>query len=100
MIPEWENGRERLARYERELVAARQGAHPGGTRRLPGRQGRPSTDLLLARRNEIDVRLQAVQLEMETARLWAQLNFLFPDERHGTRMSRRIFAAIPAKEPK
>ena len=31
------------------------------------------------RRNEIDVRMQALQLEMETARLWAQLNFLFPE---------------------
>jgi hypothetical protein len=25
------------------------------------------------------VRMQALQLEMDTARLWAQLNFLFPD---------------------
>jgi len=33
----------------------------------------------LARRNEIEVRMQAVQLEMDAARLWAQLNFLFPD---------------------
>ena len=37
------------------------------------------TDLLLARRGEIDVRLQALQLEMDTARLWAQLNFLLPE---------------------
>ena len=36
-------------------------------------------DLLLARRNETEVRMQAVQLEMETARLWAQLNFLLPE---------------------
>src|SRR5207248_2219650 len=35
-------------------------------------------DLLLARRNETEVRMQAVQLETETARLWAQLNFLVP----------------------
>ena len=26
------------------------------------------------------MRMQALQLEMETARLWAQLNFLFPVE--------------------
>ena len=37
------------------------------------------TDLLLARRNETDMRMQAVQLEMDTARLWAQLNFLIPE---------------------
>ncbi len=79
MSAEWENDRERLARYERELIPlakdrtqAALTAYAGGKSSL--------TDLLLARRNEIDVRLQAVQLEMETARLWAQLNFLFPDD--------------------
>ena len=78
MVAEWENGRERLARYARELIPfakertqAALAAYAGGKSSL--------TDLLLARRNEIDVRTQAVQLEMETARLWAQLNFLFPD---------------------
>ncbi|MFX4921872.1 hypothetical protein ABTC28_19130, partial [Acinetobacter baumannii] len=39
-------------------------------------------ELLAARRNEIDVRQQALQLQMETARLWAQLNFLFPTGPH------------------
>jgi hypothetical protein len=34
--------------------------------------------VLAARRNEIDVRTQALQLEMDTARVWAQLNFLHP----------------------
>ncbi len=78
MIAEWRNGRERVARYERELsplagerTRAALAAYQGGKASL--------TDLLLARRNETDVRMQAVQLEMETARLWAQLNFLIPD---------------------
>ena len=78
MLTEWENGRERLARNERELIPlagertrAALTAYMGGKSSL--------TDLLLARRNETDVRMQAVQLEMETARLWAQLNFLIPD---------------------
>jgi len=35
--------------------------------------------VLGARRGEVDIRMMALQLEMETARLWAQLNFLFPD---------------------
>ena len=35
-------------------------------------------DILAARRNEIDVRIQALQLAADTARLWAQINFLFP----------------------
>ena len=78
MIAEWENGRERHARYERELL-------PLVTERtqaaLAAYRGAKAsvTDVLLARRGEIDVRMQALQLEMDTARLWAQLNFLFPD---------------------
>ena len=78
MIGEWENGRDRLARYERELIPlakertkASLSAYQGGKSSL--------SDLLLARRNEIELRLQAVQLEAEIARLWAQLNFLYPD---------------------
>jgi outer membrane protein TolC len=78
-IQEWENGRERRARYQRELVPlARErtqavlAAYRGGRGSL--------NDVLAARRNEIEVRMQALQLEMETARLWAQLNFLLPNE--------------------
>lgn len=77
MIAEWENDRERGARYARELV-------PLATERtqasLAAYRGAKATltELLAARRNEIDVRLQALQLEMETARVWAQLNFLAP----------------------
>jgi len=78
MIAEWENGRERSARYAREVLPlatersqATIGAYRGAKASI--------TDLLLARRNEIDVHLQALQLEMDTARLWAQLNFLIPD---------------------
>ena len=79
MVKEWENGRERLARYRNEIIPlsgertrAALAAYRGGKSNL--------TELLLARRSEIDLRLQSLQLEMETARLWAQLNFLFPVE--------------------
>ena len=79
IIAEWYNDRERSARYERELVPlatertqATLGAYRGAKASL--------SDVLLARRSEIDVRMQALQLEMETARLWAQLNFLFPTD--------------------
>ena len=75
----WENGRERLARYARELIplanartAATLAAYRGGTAN--------ASELSRARRDEIDVRLRALQLERDTARLWAQLNFLFPEE--------------------
>ena len=81
-VAEWENDRERSTRYERELIPlaterteATLGAYRGAKASL--------TDVLLARRNELDVRLQALQLEMETARLWAQLNFLVPESDDG-----------------
>ena len=78
MLAEWENDRERSQRYARELLPlaaerthAALGAYRGAKASI--------ADVLLARRNEIDVRLQALQLEIDTARLWAQLNFLFPE---------------------
>ncbi|HEV8110815.1 MAG TPA: TolC family protein [Burkholderiales bacterium] len=78
MLEEWHNRRERLGRYERDLIPlARERARAA----LAGYQGGRTSvsDLLLARRNESEVRMQAVQLEMEAARLWAKLNFLIPE---------------------
>jgi outer membrane protein TolC len=86
MINEWENKRERGMRYRRELIPLAQErtsavltAYRGGKASLP--------DVLAARRNEIDVRLQALQLDSETARLWAQLNFLWPEDGAAMRSS-------------
>jgi outer membrane protein TolC len=80
MLDEWRSGRERLARYKRELepLAADQSmavlaAYRGGKAAL--------AEVLAARRNELDVRLQALQLAAETAKRWAQLNFLYPSGR-------------------
>jgi outer membrane protein TolC len=75
MLAEWESDRERLTRYERELL-------PLATERtsatLAAYRGAKSSlnDVLAARRGEIEVRKQALQLEAEAARLWAQLNYL------------------------
>ena len=77
MIAEWENDRERAGRYQRELVPL---AADRTQATLAAYRGAKASiaDVLLARRAEIDVRLQALQLEMDTARLWAQLSFLAP----------------------
>lgn len=79
LISEWQNGRERIARYERELLplagersAAVLAAYRGGKASL--------ADLLAARRNETEAGLRALQLRIETARAWAQLNSLFPNQ--------------------
>lgn len=81
MFAEWQTNRERLARYSRELLPLAQerseamlAAYRGGKTTL--------AEVLASRRNELDVRLSALQLEADTARLWAQLNFLFPTS-HG-----------------
>jgi len=96
-IQDWENGRERLARYGRELLPlagertqAMLAAYRGGRASL--------TDVLASRRNEIEVRVQALQLEMETARLWAQINFMFPDEASRHSNTATNFPAFPARE--
>ena len=78
MLQEWEANRGRLRRFDEHigpLAAARsEAAHTAY------RAGRGSlADVLAARRGELDVRIQALQLEQETARLWAQLNYLTPE---------------------
>lgn len=80
MLDEWRNGLERIARYTHELVpiaadqsAAVLAAYRGGKAGL--------ADVLAARRSELEVRLQALQLEADTAKRWAQLNFLYPSGR-------------------
>jgi len=93
MIAEWENDRERQNRYERELLPL---AAERTQATLSAYRGAKAgiTEVLLARRNEVDLRMQALQLEMDTARLWAQLNFLVPE---GDAMDG---ALIPTKDPK
>ena len=77
-LQEWESSKKRLANYRNVLIPLGQkrtqatlAAYKSGTA--------PLTDVLLSRRDEIDAQLRALQLEMDTARLWAQLNFLVPD---------------------
>ncbi len=77
MLDEWQNKRQRSARYDAELLPLAQqrstailAAYRGGKANL--------LDLLAVKRSEIDLRLQAQQLQAETARLWAQTNFVFP----------------------
>jgi outer membrane protein TolC len=79
LVGEWRTGLERLERYRTELlplagerVDAVLAAYRGGKAAL--------ADVLAARSGELDVRLQALQLEADTARLWARLNFLFPSQ--------------------
>lgn len=77
MLQEWQVNQERLARYDHALIPlvderirASLAAYRGGAGTL--------TSVLESRRSEIDIRMERVRLELETARLWAQLNYLIP----------------------
>ena len=77
MVAEWESLRARLARYDasllplaRERAAATLDAYRAGAATL--------TQVLDARRAEIDVRIVRLELERDFARVWAQLAYLIP----------------------
>ncbi len=78
MVIEWQSNRERLARHDNSLIPlasertrAALAAYRGGAGSL--------TTVLEARRGEIDARMERPRLAMDTARLWAQLNYLNPE---------------------
>lgn len=78
LLNDWKTGKTRVARYRDELIPlARQRAEAAVTGYRTGKGDLAAT--LTARRDEIDVRMQALAVERDTARAWAQLNFLVPD---------------------
>ena len=79
MTEEWESNRSRLARFEREIVPLAVERSEALVASYRGGKGNVN-DVLAGRRNELEVRMQMLQLEAQTARLWAQLSFLFPED--------------------
>ena len=78
-IQAWRANRARLAHYDATLlplaaerVRAAEAAYRGGTEPLRG--------VLEARRLEIDIRLERLRIEIESADLWARLAYLVPAE--------------------
>lgn len=77
MLQEWRSHEDRLGRFEASLL-------PLATQRTEAalasyRAGSgPLTAVLEARRGELDVRIERLRIEMDRARIWAQLNFLLP----------------------
>jgi outer membrane protein TolC len=77
LLNDWRTGKARVARYRDELVPlAKQRSDAASTAYRAGKGDLAAT--LAARRDEIDARIQALTVEMETARAWAQINFLIP----------------------
>ena len=78
MTHEWQSNRSRVARYEREILPlARSRSEASLVAYRSGKSTR--AEVLAALRAELDARLMALMLESETARLWAQLNYLIPE---------------------
>ena len=77
MLQAWQGNRERLERYAASLLplaAERTSAAIAAYRAGTG----PLDDVFGARADEIATRLDQLALEIETAMLWAELNFLLP----------------------
>ena len=78
MVNEWESNRSRVARYEREILPLARSRSEASM--IAYRSGKSSrSEVLASLRAELDARLMALMLEAETARLWAQLNYLIPE---------------------
>lgn len=78
-LQEWQGNRDRLTHYDHALIPlagertrAAIAAYRGG--------GGPLSAVLEARRMEIDTRMDRLRLDMETAGLWAQIEYLIPAE--------------------
>lgn len=76
-LNDWRTGKERVARYRDDMIpTAHQRTEAALTTYRTGKSD--LAGVLAARRDEIEARLQALTLELQTARLWAQVNFLLP----------------------
>lgn len=78
-LAEWEVGRRRIQRLNEDLVPVAHNRTAGAL--VAYSAGKADLmAVLAARRDELDALMQVLSLEMETARLWAQLNYQAPQE--------------------
>ncbi len=77
-LEEWKAGRERIARYEKTIVPLAQERSQAVLAAYRGAKA-SLAEVLAARRDELDTRLSALQLQSENARTWAELAFLVPE---------------------
>lgn len=76
-VNEWHSNLERLSRYDTTLIPLALSRTQAALSAYQSNTA-PLADVLAARRAEIDTRLERLRIEMETAGLWAQLEFLLP----------------------
>ncbi len=83
MLQEWRSNRDRLVRYDASLLPLAAERTRASLAAYRGASG-PLAAVLEARRADIDTRLDRLRLEMDAARLWAQLNYLLPTRYEAT----------------
>jgi outer membrane protein TolC len=84
MLQEWRSDEDRMRRYDASplpLATQRSEAALASYRAGSG----PLTAVLDARRGELELRTERLRIELDRARIWAQLNYLLPshDGAHG-----------------
>jgi outer membrane protein TolC len=77
MLQEWRSHDERLGRYDASLLPLATQRSEAALASYRAGSG-PLTAVLEARRSEVDVRMERLRIEMDRARIWAQLNYLLP----------------------
>jgi outer membrane protein TolC len=78
MLNDWRSGKQRVARYADSLVPLAQQRTEAALSAYRGGKG-DLASVLAARRDELELRIQALAAELETARAWASLNFITAD---------------------
>jgi len=86
-LQEWHSGRDRLAHYDSALLPLAAERTRAALAAYRGGAG-PLGAVLEARRMEIDTRSDRLRLEMDTAALWARIEYLIPSESETTSLAR------------
>lgn len=78
LLAQWDSDRARRDRYQIDILPL--ATHRSEAALAAYRGGRGTlTDVLAARRSEIEMRIKALEVEASAARAWAALNYLVPD---------------------
>lgn len=77
MLQEWRSHEERLRRYDASLLPLANQRSQAALASYRAGTG-PLSAVLEARRGEVDTRMERLRIEMDRARIWAQLNYLLP----------------------
>ena len=75
----WQSNLKRLADFDNSLIPLTEQRTQAALDAYRGNTGTLS-EVLAARRMELDMRMEKLRIQMDTARLWAQLEYLIPEE--------------------